>query len=85
MLLLLPPLLLFLWLPLLLLLLFLIYSGAFELEATIQEKVSSGQWVGECFLFTNEARKLNYVVGGEVMTLVHLNHALYLLGKEDCG
>lgn len=61
-------------------------AGAFDLVATISEKVQTGQWVGECFLFTSGNRKLNYVVGGEVMTLAHLNQSLYLLGfvpKED--
>jgi coatomer subunit beta' len=61
-------------------------DGAFDLVATINEKVVTGQWVGECFLFTSDARKLNYVVGGEVMTLAHLHHSMYLLGfvpKED--
>ena len=41
---------------------------------------------GECFLYTNSAGKLNYLVGGEVMTLCHLSHPMYLLGyvpKED--
>jgi coatomer subunit beta' len=62
-------------------------DGAFELVTTISEKVQSGQWVGECFLFTSDSsRKLCYVVGGEVMTLAHLNQSMYLLGfvpKED--
>ena len=42
--------------------------------------------MGDCFLYTNGASKLNYYVGGEVMTLSHLNTPMYLLGfvpKED--
>ena len=61
-------------------------DGSFELEATMSEKVRTGQWVGDCFLFTNGAGKLNYYVGGEVMTLVHMDHPMYLLGyvpRED--
>jgi coatomer subunit beta' len=61
-------------------------NGSFELENTINEKVRTGQWVGECFLYTNTSGKLNYIVGGEIMTLCHLNHSMYLLGfvpKED--
>lgn len=61
-------------------------DGSFELVTTISEKVHTAQWVGECFLYTNGNRKLNYVVGGEVMTLSHLNAPMYLLGyvpKED--
>lgn len=61
-------------------------DGSFELEATMNDKVRTGQWVGDCFLFTNGSGKLNYYVGGEVMTLSHLDHPMYLLGyfpKED--
>jgi coatomer subunit beta' len=61
-------------------------NGSFELETTIQDRVRTGQWVGDCFLYTNGAGKLEYYVGGEVMTLCHLNHHMYLLGfvpKED--
>jgi Coatomer WD associated region len=50
------------------------------------EQVQTGQWVGACFLYTNEAGRLNYYVGGEVMTLCHLDHPMYMLGylpKED--
>ena len=61
-------------------------DGSFELETTINDRVRTGQWVGDCFLYTNSSGKLNYFVGGEVMTLCHLNHPMYLLGfvpKED--
>jgi coatomer subunit beta' len=61
-------------------------DGSFELEATINDRVRTGQWVGDCFIYTNSAGKLNYFVGGEVMTLCHLNKPMYLLGfvpKED--
>lgn len=61
-------------------------NGSFELIATINERVHTGQWVGECFLYTNGNKRLNYTVGGEIMTLCHLSSAMYLLGfvpKED--
>jgi len=61
-------------------------DGSFELEHNISEKVRTGQWVGDCFLYTNGAGKLNYFVGGQVMTLCHLERPMYLLGfapKED--
>ena len=61
-------------------------DGSFELETTINDTVKTGQWVGDCFLYTNGSSKLNYYVGGEVMTLCHLNTPMYLLGfvpKED--
>ena len=52
----------------------------------MNDKVRTGQWVGDCFLFTNSSGRLNYYVGGEVVTLSHLDHSMYLLGfvpKED--
>lgn len=61
-------------------------DGSFELENTVNERIRTGQWVGDCFLYTNSNGKLNYYVGGEVMTLCHLNYPMYLLGfvaKED--
>mmetsp|Transcript_97180 Transcript_97180/g.190856 ORF Transcript_97180/g.190856 Transcript_97180/m.190856 type:complete len:1040 (+) Transcript_97180:130-3249(+) len=61
-------------------------DGSFELMSTTNERAHTGQWVGECFLYTNSAGKMNYLVGGEVMTLCHLDHPMYLLGyvpKED--
>ena len=61
-------------------------EGSFELEHSLNDKVRTGQWVGDCFLFTNCTGRLNYFVGGQVMTLCHLDRHLYLLGfvpKED--
>jgi coatomer subunit beta' len=61
-------------------------DGSFELETSINDVVTTGQWVGECFLYTNASGRLNYYVGGEVMTLCHLEQPMYLLGytpKED--
>ena len=61
-------------------------DGSFELESTINDRVRTGQWVGDCFLYTNGSGKLNYYVGGEVMTMCHLSAPMYLLGyvpKED--
>mmetsp|Transcript_5278 Transcript_5278/g.8945 ORF Transcript_5278/g.8945 Transcript_5278/m.8945 type:complete len:1029 (-) Transcript_5278:226-3312(-) len=55
-------------------------EGAFELLHEIPEKVESGQWVGGCFLYTNASSRLNYYVGGEVMTLSHLDRKMYLMG-----
>ena len=61
-------------------------EGSFELENTINERIRTAQWVGDCLLYTSGANKLNYYVGGEVMTLCHLTQTMYLLGyvaKED--
>ncbi|CAM5998694.1 unnamed protein product [Sphagnum balticum] len=61
-------------------------EGSFELDCSIPDRVRTGQWIGDCFLYTNNSGKMQYFVGGEVMTLCHLNHAMYLLGfvpRED--
>lgn len=61
-------------------------EGAFELVHELADDVQTGQWVGDCFLYTNSANRLNYFVGGEIMTLCHLDHTMYMLGylpKED--
>ena len=63
--------------------------GAFEPIHEITDKITAGQWVGDCFLFSNSVGRLNYFVGGNTMTLCHLEQgggALYMLGylpKED--
>ncbi|CAH9147057.1 unnamed protein product [Cuscuta epithymum] len=53
---------------------------AFELLYEISERVRTGMWVGDCFIYTNSSWKLNYCVGGEVTTMFHLDHPMYLLG-----
>ena len=45
---------------------------AFELEADISEVVQTGKWIGDCFVCTNGANRLNYVVGGQT----HNHHSL---------
>lgn len=53
---------------------------AFDVEGEVQEVVKTGIWVGDCFIYTNAANRLNYYVGGEIVTLAHLDRPLYLLG-----
>lgn len=43
-------------------------------------QVSTGRWLGDCFVYTNANDRLNYCVGGEVQTLHHLDKRMYLLG-----
>jgi len=47
-------------------------EGTFDLLYEISDTVTSGKWVGDCFIFLNNAGRLNYIVGGKVQTLVHL-------------
>jgi len=52
---------------------------AFEVLHEIPERVRSALWVGDCFIYTN-ANRLNYCVGGEVVTLAHLEGSMYPIG-----
>ncbi|KAF3649215.1 Coatomer subunit beta'-1 [Capsicum annuum] len=53
---------------------------AFELLYEINERVRTGIWVGDCFIYNNSSWRLNYCVGGEVTTMFHLDRPMYLLG-----
>lgn len=55
-------------------------DDAFELIHQVQETVQTGRWVGDCFVYTNSNARLNYSVGAEVSTLVHMDRPMYLLG-----
>jgi len=55
--------------------------GAFEPMFELTERVTGGQWVGDCFLFTSLSGRLNYCVGGNTINLCHLDGVgLYMLG-----
>uniref|UniRef100_A0A7I4DAQ0 Beta'-coat protein n=1 Tax=Physcomitrium patens TaxID=3218 RepID=A0A7I4DAQ0_PHYPA len=55
-------------------------EDAFELLHEIPERIRTGLWVGDCFIYNNSAWRLNYCVGGEVTTMFHLDRPMYLLG-----
>ncbi|XP_063871887.1 coatomer subunit beta'-like isoform X3 [Scylla paramamosain] len=55
-------------------------EDAFDLVGEVQEVVKTGKWVGDCFIYTNSVNRLNYYVGGEIVTIAHLDRTLYLLG-----
>eukprot|EP01087_Luapelamoeba_hula_P020714 TRINITY_DN711_c0_g1_i2.p1 TRINITY_DN711_c0_g1~~TRINITY_DN711_c0_g1_i2.p1 ORF type:complete len:938 (+),score=169.54 TRINITY_DN711_c0_g1_i2:26-2839(+) len=55
-------------------------EDAFELLHEISEKVRTGLWAGDCFVYTNASNRLNYCVGGEIFTIAHLDRQMYLLG-----
>jgi len=67
-------------------------DGSFDLLFEISDSISSGEWVGDCFIYCNNAGRLNYSVGGKIQTLVHLDtnssgasihSVLGYLAKED--
>ncbi|GBG64185.1 hypothetical protein CBR_g40885 [Chara braunii] len=55
-------------------------EDAFELLHEVPERVITGVWVGDCFIYNNSQLHLNYCVGGEVTTMFHLDRPMYLLG-----
>lgn len=67
-------------------------EGSFELLYEVSETITSGKWVGDCFLYCNNTGKLNYSVGGQIQNLQHLetgpsgatkHSILGYLAKED--
>nr|XP_039250416.1 coatomer subunit beta'-like isoform X2 [Styela clava] len=55
-------------------------ENSFDVLGEIEEIVKTGIWVGDCFIYTNSVNRLNYYVGGEIVTIAHLDRILYLLG-----
>ena len=55
-------------------------DDSFELEFEVPEKVQTGLFVGDCFVYTTHSMRLNYVVGGKVTTLHHLGESPLLRG-----
>ncbi|KAM9734294.1 coatomer subunit beta'-like isoform 2-T2 [Menidia menidia] len=61
-------------------------EDAFEVLGEVQEMVKTGVWVGDCFIYTSSVNRLNYYVGGEIITIAHMDRTMYLLGyipKDD--
>ncbi|KAK9520498.1 hypothetical protein VZT92_020380 [Zoarces viviparus] len=61
-------------------------EGAFEVLGEVPGVVKTGLWVGDCFIYTSSLNRLNYYVGGELITIAHLDRTMYLLGyipKDD--
>ncbi len=44
-----------------------------QVQGEIQEVVKTGLWVGDCFIYTSSVNRLNYFVGGEIVTIAHLD------------
>ncbi|XP_055370119.1 coatomer subunit beta'-like [Betta splendens] len=61
-------------------------EDAFEVMGEVHEVVRTGVWVGDCFIYTSSVDRLNYYVGGEIITIAHMDRTMYLLGyipKDD--
>lgn len=55
-------------------------ESAFEVVTDINESVRTGQWVGDCFIYTNSTNRLNYLVGDQTYTISHFDQGMYVLG-----
>lgn len=55
-------------------------EAAFDVVTDINESVRTGQWVGDCFIYTNSTNRLNYLVGDQTYTVSHFDQPMYLLG-----
>lgn len=55
-------------------------ESAFEVVTDVNETVRTGQWVGDCFIYTNSTNRLNYLVGDKTYTISHFDQPMYLLG-----
>ena len=48
-------------------------EASFDVVGEINETVKTGLWVGDCFIYTSSINRLNYYVGGEIVTISHLD------------
>ncbi|KAK7421271.1 Coatomer subunit beta' [Neonectria magnoliae] len=55
-------------------------EAAFEVITDISETVRTGEWVGDCFIYTNSTNRLNYLVGDQTYTVSHFDKSMYILG-----
>jgi coatomer subunit beta' len=55
-------------------------ESAFEVVTDISETVRTGEWVGDCFIYTSATNRLNYLVGDQTYTISHFDQPMYLLG-----
>ncbi|OSX59589.1 hypothetical protein POSPLADRAFT_1067270 [Postia placenta MAD-698-R-SB12] len=53
---------------------------AFELVTEVSDSVRTAKWIGDCFIYTTAANRLNYFVGTESYTITPFDTPLYLLG-----
>lgn len=58
-----------------------------QVVGEVEEVVKTGCWVGDCFIYTNSVNRLNYYVGGELVTIGMLcsfySQKMSLLAKFD--
>ncbi|KAK2746644.1 hypothetical protein FQN57_002988 [Myotisia sp. PD_48] len=55
-------------------------EAAFEVVTDVNETVRTGEWVKDCFVYTNSANRLNYLVGDQTYTISHFDQPMYIIG-----
>lgn len=55
-------------------------EAAFDCLSELSDKVMSGTWVGDCFVYVSQAQRLICLVAGSQETIAHLDRPQYLLG-----
>lgn len=58
-------------------------EDAFELLNETNERVRTGLWVGDCFIYTNSSWRLNYCVGGVRLRFRFLEKACFDFTVND--
>ncbi|KAG9050527.1 hypothetical protein FS837_004711 [Tulasnella sp. UAMH 9824] len=53
---------------------------AFDMVGEVPEVVKTAKWIGDCFVYTNAANRLNYLVGQQSHTITQFDNPMYLLG-----
>lgn len=53
---------------------------AFDFFEEFDEKVLSGMWIGECFVFVSENNRISYFVGNQIHQVAIAEKPLYLVG-----
>ncbi|KAI0033319.1 coatomer protein [Vararia minispora EC-137] len=53
---------------------------AFDIVTEIPENVKTAKWIGDCFIYTNSANRLNYFVGSESYLVASFDKPMSLLG-----
>ena len=49
----------------------------------VSETVMIGVWVGNCLINTNSVTRLNYYVGGEIVTVAHLDRTMGYIPQNN--
>mmetsp|Transcript_57105 Transcript_57105/g.104928 ORF Transcript_57105/g.104928 Transcript_57105/m.104928 type:complete len:942 (-) Transcript_57105:86-2911(-) len=53
---------------------------AFDLVSEVSEKVVSGLWISDCFVYVAQSQRVHCLVAGTTETIAHLDRTMYVLG-----